>query len=229
MVSSFSSVLRTAKRYGDYGANFLLGTGADRIGKEIGMALKPRARQTLGMSIPNAIGTGFKKGMARNHAELAKNGGFIRNLWSAIKGTPKAMGQGWKEGTGLFSKMGKFVKPLGKLMPFIMNALWLAQSIPDIASRTKDEGIWGGIKEAGKAVVKMGVFSLSAAVGSTFGLVGMFGLPIVTGMVADMLLGKSYGEKKAEAEAEKQQAQQQNNPFAPQSKVGQKLDITSAA
>ena len=229
MVSSLSGVLRTAKRYGDYGANFLLGTGADRIGKEIGMAVKGRARKAVGMSIPQAIGAGVKKGIARNHAELAKNGGFLRNLWANIKNTPSAMGKGWSEGAGIFSKIGKAVKPLGKLMPFIMNALWLAQSIPDIVARTKDEGIWGGIKEAGKAVVKMGVFSVSAAVGSTFGIAGMLALPIAAGMVTDMIVGKSYGEKKAEAEAEKEQAQQQQNPFAQQSKVGQKLDITSAA
>ena len=191
MVSGVSASLYSkAKLYGDYGANFLLGTGADRIGKEIGMAVKSRARKSVGMSITKAIGTGFKKGILRNHADLAKNGGFIKNLLKTFKDTPSAMGAGWKSGTGILSKFSKSLKPLGKLMPFAMNALWLASSIPDIVARTKDEGIWGGIKEAGKAVTKMGIFSLTAAIGNAaFGLAGGFILPMATSIVVDKILG----------------------------------------
>ena len=226
-----SSVFSTVKRYGDFGANFLLGTGADRVGKEIGMAVKARSRLKAPMNLPQSVITGFKKGIARNNKDLVKSGGFLSNLVKTFKETPGAMKTGWKNGTGFFSKLGKSIKPLGKLMPFAMNALWLAQSIPDIVGRTKEEGLWGGIKEAGKALAKMAVFSVSAAVGGTFGLLGMFGLPMVTGMLTDKIVGKSFREKKAEAEEAQQQAQEQmqTNPFAPQSKVGQKLDITSAA
>lgn len=220
-----SGVFSTVKSYGDYGANFLLGTGADRVGKEIGMAI--RARKKANLSMTKAIGIGFKKGFARNNLELAKSGGFFKNLIKTFKETPKAISEGWKGATG-FAKIGKAVKPLGKLLPFAMNALWLASSIPDIVGRTKDEGIWGGIKEAGKAVAKMAVFSVSAAVGGVFGFAGMIGVPILTGMVANKILGKSYSEKKAEAEEAAQMAQQ-NNPFENKPQVGKKLDVTSVA
>lgn len=217
-----SSVFSTVKRYGDYGANFLLGTGADRVGKEIGMAIK--ARKRANMSFTKSIGIGFKKGLARNNKDLVKSGGFIKNLTKAFKETPKAMADAWKNAKG-FSKFTKALKPLGKLMPFAMNAIWLASSLPDIISRTKDEGIWSGIKETGKAITKMAIFSVSAAVGGVFGLAGTLGLPLLTGMVANKLLGDSYSEKKAEALEAKKHAQV-TNPFE-QPKVGQKLDITS--
>ena len=112
-------------------------------------------------------------------------------------------------------------------MPFAFNALWLAQSIPDIVARTKDEGIWGGIKETGKALANMAVISVAAAAGATFGFAGMIGLPIAAGIAFNMVMGEPYKTKKeAEAEALKKQAQQQN-PFIEQPAVGQKLDIIS--
>ena len=213
---STSQVLGTMRHAGNYGANFLLGTGSERMGKEIGLAIK--ARKRAGMSLTKSVGAGFSKGFKRTNADLLKSGGFFKNLWGNLSATPSRMAAGWKEGTGILSKLGKSIKPLGKIMPFAMNALWLASSIPDIASRTKDEGLWGGIKETGKAVAKMGIFSLAASVGgAAFGIVGSLGLPIVAMMASDMILGKSYGQKKAEAEEAAKQQQAQT--------TGQKLDV----
>ena len=223
-----SSVFSTVKRYGDYGANFLLGTGSDRIGKEIGLAIKAGKRANL--SLTDSIGIGFKKGVVRNSKDLEKSGGFIKNLIKTFKETPKAVADGWKGAQG-FSKFTKAVKPLGKLLPFAMNALWLASSIPDIINRTKDEGIFGGIKEAAKTVAKMAVFSVSAAAGGVFGFAGLIGVPLLTGIAADKILGESYSIKK-ENEHKKNNPElnnpELNNPFA-QNQVGQKLDIVSRA
>ena len=220
-----SGVFSTVRRYSNYGANFLLGTGADTVGKEIGMAIKNR--KSANMSLPESIGIGFKKGYEITNKEVLESGGFFKNLKKAFKETPKAVSEGWNSATG-FAKVGKALKPLGRLLPFAINVIWLASSIPDIVSRTKDQGLWGGIKEAGKAVAKMAVFAVSAAAGGVFGIAGMLAVPMLTGIVADKILGKSYGQKKAEAEEAKQQAQAENNPFA-QNQVGQKLDIISAA
>lgn len=223
-----SGVFSTVRRCGEYGANFLFGTGSEVMGRKIGQAIKVRSR--AGMSLPKAIGTGFSKGLTKTNVQMAASGGFFKNLIGMFKSTPGNIVAGWKSGTGILSKLKGAVKPLGKLMPFAMNALWFAQSIPDIVGRTKEEGIWGGIKETGKALLSMGVFSLAASVGSAaFGMLGMFGLPIVANMITTAIVGKSYREKKAEEEAAKQEAQANNNPFLAQSQVGQKLDITSAA
>lgn len=223
-----SSVFSTVRRCGEYGANFLLGTGSEVMGKKIGQAIKTRSK--TGMSLPKAIGTGFKVGYNKTNAQMAASGGFFKNLIGSFKATPGRMAAGWKSGSGFFSKIKGALKPLGKLMPFAMNALWFAQSIPDIVGRTKEEGIWGGIKETGKALANMAVISLAASVGSAaFGMVGMLALPIAASMLTGAVLGKSYREKKAEEEAAKQEAQAQQNPFVQQQTVGKKLDITSAA
>ncbi|MCR5265932.1 MAG: hypothetical protein K6E29_04990 [Cyanobacteria bacterium RUI128] len=223
-----SGVFSTVRRCGEYGANFLFGTGSEVMGKEIGQAIKARSR--AGISLPKAVGAGFTKGFNKTNAQMAASGGFLKNLIGTFKATPGQMSAGWKSGTGILSKLKGAMKPLGKLMPFAMNALWFAQSIPDIVGRTKEEGIWGGIKEAGKALLNMGVFSLAASVGSAaFGMLGMFALPIAASMLTAPIIGKSFREKKAEEEAAKQEAQANNNPFLKQSQVGQKLDITSAA
>ena len=217
-----SGILAGAKRYGEYGANFLIGTGAETMGKTIGETIKGRKAAGIGMT--RAIGKGFADGFIKSHAEMKEAGGFFKNLGARFSELPKNMAAGWAEGTGILSKLGKFFKPIGKVMPAIFNILWFASSIPDIVGRTKEEGIWGGIKETGKALINMAVFSVSAAVGSTFGIAGTLGLPMVTGAITKAIFGKSWSEKKAEKEAE-QMAQNQNNPFAQKPQVGQKLDM----
>ena len=224
-----NGIFSTAMRYGEYGANFLLGTGSTVMGKKIGQAIKTRSK--TGMSLPKAVGAGFKMGYNKTNAQMVASGGFFKNLGKTFKELPSNMAAGWAKGDGknlftkFFSKLGKAIKPLGKIMPFAMNALWLAQSIPDIIGRTKEEGILGGIKETGKALANMAVISLTASVGATFGLGGMIGLPIVASMLTGAVFGKTYGEKKAEAEAEKQAQAQPNNPFAQdKTQQGKKID-----
>ena len=226
-----SSVFGIAKRYGEYGANFLLGTGSTTMGNVIAETIKTRKANNIGLT--KAIGKGFKDGFYKSNAEMKAAGGFFKNLGKTFSNVGKNMKAGWGEGTGFFSKLGKSIKPLGKLLPFAMNALWLASYIPDIVKRTKDEGIWGGIKETGKALTNMAVVSLACAVASPFGLALGFIAPVVAGMATNAIIGQPYSVKKAEAEeAAKKQAEAQNqnqpqgpaNPFERNPRVGQKIN-----
>ncbi len=225
MVNSF---LSATKHYGNYSANFLLGTGSMTMGSAIGNSIKNRKANN--MSFIKSFRTGFADGFVKSNQEVKQAGGFWKNLGKIFQDMPKNMSDGWKSGTGknaftkFFSSLGKSLKPLGKLMPFAMNALWLVQSLPDIVSRTKDEGIFGGIKETAKTLANMAVVSVTGAIGASFGILGMFALPMVAGMGMNMVFGGAYSEKKAEQE--KAQAEQLKQEPA-QSKVGQNLDITS--
>ena len=226
-----SNVVSVAKRYGEYGANFLLGTGSTTVGKSIAESIK--ARKTNNVSLLKSFGKGMTDGFTKSNAEMVQAGGFFKSMKKAFGQLPANMKAGWETGTGknavtkFFSSLGKSLKPLGKMMPFAMNALWMLQFIPDIVQRTKDEGIWGGIKETGKSLANMGVISLAAGIGASFGLGWGLILPLVAGTLTNAILGSSYRDKKAAAEAAKQEAQAANNPFIQNPQVGQRLDITS--
>lgn len=233
MVNGLNSALSAAKRYGEYGANFLLGTGSETMGKTIASTIK--GRKTAGISLPKAIGRGFKDGFVKSNAEMKAAGGYFQNLRKTLGAIPAQMSEGWAQGTGknvftkFFSKLGKSIKPLGKAMPFAMNALWLASYLPDIVNRTKDEGIVGGLKETGKALTNMAAISVAIStgmglVGGPLGFVAGMGLSMAASFITSKILGKSYGEKKAEEEAQKQ-AQAQQNPFAnPEAEIGKNID-----
>lgn len=218
-----SSILSTAGKYSEYGAHFLFGTGAEKMGEVVKQAVKGRAAN---VSMRKALGAGIKDGFYASYNEMKAAGGFIQNLKKTFTKIPGNMAAGWKGASGL-SKVWQAIKPLGKAMPFVMNALWFAGSIPDIVGRTKEEGIWGGIKETGKTLINMGVISLAATLGSAcFGLGGAIIVPMIAGIATKAVIGKTWGEKKAEEEALKNE-QSGQNPFAQQSQVGQKLDVVS--
>ena len=210
---TIGSIAGRIRNYGRCGANFILGTGADTIGESVKKAVL--ARKDTSTSLFKAIGNGFGEGFKATNA-VAKEKGFFRPLWDSIKGLPKDMGEGWKgavkDGKGLFGKIGKSLKPVGKILPFAFNALFLLSSVPSVVARAKDEGVWGGVKEAAKAIAKMGVYAVGIAVGAAFGPVGSFACAMGIGMLGDMILGPDYKTKKAqEAEkvAEAQQAFEQ--------------------
>ena len=169
----------------------------------------------------------------KSHAEMQAAGGFFKNLRKVFAELPKNMKNGWSgavaENKGFFSKLYSSVKPLGKAMPFIFNALWLASYLPDIVGRTKQDGIWGGIKETGKALVNMSAISLAAAAAAPFGFIPAIAASFVAGAATSAIFGKSFSMKKAEAEEAERLAKEQQNPFVNKPQVGQKLDITSVA
>ena len=221
MVSGLGTAWNTAKRYGNYGANFLFGTGADLVGAEVRTAVQ--ARKTTGAGLTSSIFDGFQKGMAKSNQQVAQTG-FLTNLKNTFKSLPSEMSSGWKNanvaGKGafgkFFTKTGQFLKPLGKTMPFAMNALWLLTSIPNIMERTQDTGIWGGVKETAKTIGKMAFCSIGGIVGAAFGgfgarIGGSAGL-----MLSDFLFGKDYSIQKAEKQEKLAKAQEAIQSTQPQ-------------
>lgn len=204
---TIGSVVSRIGRFGEYSANFVLGTGSETIGQSVKAAVK--ARKTTGTSLFGAIGKGFGEGVKKTNQVVAKEG-FFKTLGKSFRDLPSNMKGGWadagKAGKGFFGKIGGFLKPIGKLMPFVFNALFLAMSIPSIVSRTKDEGIIGGIKETVKSVAKLGVYSLGAAVGAAFGPLGSLACVAGIGILGEKLIGADYKTKKAEEAAKAEEA-----------------------
>lgn len=223
MSSTIGSAFSTFGKYADKGANFIFGTGSTTVGNEIRAAVKARKRFGRSDSFVRAVGNGFVKGVKKDNAQLAQIG-FVKKTWETLRSIPGEMTAGFKGGKGL-SKIGKFLKPLGKALPFAMNLLWIAGSLPNIIERTKDEGIMGCLKETGKTIVKMGSFALGSALGAAFGGFGGFvGGAILSG-IADSILGEGYKDKKDRLAAEEQERMAQqvdsysadnnaSNPFA---------------
>ncbi len=204
---SITGVTSTVGRYVDRGANFIFGTGSTTIGNQVKKAVKIRKR--TGDSFIRSVANGFSSGVKKNNVELAKVG-FFKNTWNTLKNIPKEMGAGFKNGKGL-GKIGQFLKPLGKTLPFAMNVMWIASTLPSIIERTKDEGILGGLKETGKTVVKMASFALGSALGAAFGGFGGFVGGIALSCLADKVLGEDYKFKKERLAEEARLAEEQRN------------------
>jgi hypothetical protein len=221
MVGSITGIMSRVGRYGEYGANFILGTGSETIGQEVRNAVK--ARKATGAGLTSSIFDGFTRGVSKTNAQVNANG-FWKHLKNTFSSLPSEMGSGWKNanvaGKGTFAKYltkaGQFLKPIGKTMPFIFNALFLLSAIPNAMERAQDDGILGGIAEIGKTVGKMGFYALGSAIGAAFGGVGMFAGAMVAGVIADSLFGKDYSQQKEEkqekmAKISQKFFQQQNN------------------
>lgn len=208
------SVMSNIGKYSGYGANFILGTGSETIGQEVQAAVK--SRKYTGKGLTSSIFDGFSKGVTKSNQQVAQTG-FLNGIRKTFASLPKEMGDGWKNadvtGKGFFkkylTKTGKFLKPIGKTMPFLCNALYLLSAIPSIMDRTQDEGGFAGVKEAVKTVGKMGLYALGAAVGAAFGGIGLFGGAAVAGIAGDLIFGKDYSVKKAEQEAKLKALQEQ--------------------
>lgn len=146
--------------------------------------------------------------------------------------TPSKMSEEWKlyregaEGVKAAGKLKSAGKFFMKRMPFIGNAVALCFEGPNVYRAFTDKehggGLGTGLVETAKAAVKFTAFAAGAAIG---GMVPVPGLNILTSMaggmlagwVADKILGKSFTDKKEEAEAEKaQQAQQTQQAQQPQ-------------
>ncbi|MCM1296022.1 MAG: hypothetical protein NC311_10815 [Muribaculaceae bacterium] len=224
------SVMSSIGKYSGYGANFILGTGSETIGKEVQAAYQ--ARKTTGKGIAGSIFDGFSKGVTKSNQQVAETG-FLKKLGNTFTSLPSEMGKGWTNADvankgvlkKYLTKTGQFLKPLGKTMPFLFNALYLLSAIPSIMDRTQDEGAFAGIKEAGKTIGKMGLYALGAAVGAAFGGIGILGGTAVAGLASDFLFGKDYSVKKDEQRA-KLMAMQKQAQAAKQNAdgVGQNID-----
>lgn len=203
----------TAKKVGNTYMNFSFGCGQDQKFVE---SIFGRNEQKIKM--------GFKD--AWKEAKLGES------WWQSFKDafTPSKMSQEWKlyregaegvKAAGKFRSTGRF---LLKRMPFIGNAIGLAFAAPNIYRAFTDKenggGVGTGLKEAAKEGVKFTTFAAGAALGALvpgIGFITALAGGYVAGLIADKILGKSFTDKKEEAEAEKaqkaQQAQQAQQPL----------------
>lgn len=205
MSSSVSSILSKVKNYGNCGANFIFGTGSDVIGQSVRSAVKNR--KTSGQSFGRAVFNGFTDGVKTSNKQTAQTG-FVKQVKNAFSSLPNEMKDGWnnaktagKSGIGkYFSKIGGFLKPISKVMPFAFNALMALSFVPSIMERAQDEGISGGIKETCKSIGKMSMYALGSAVGAAFGGIGAIAGFSAATIAADSILGKDYLTEKNEKE-----------------------------
>lgn len=196
------SFWETAKKVGNTYLNFSFGCGQDQKFVE---SIFGRNEKKVKM--------GFKD--AWKEAKLGES--WLETFKNAF--TPSEMKAEWaqygKEGAGTLKKSGKFFL---KRMPFIGNAIALAFAVPNVYRAFTDKenggGLGAGLKETAKEGVKFTAFAAGAALGA---MVPVPGLNILTsiaggmaaGWIADKILGKSFTDKKEEAEAEKAQKAQQ--------------------
>ncbi len=158
---------------------------------------------------------------------MQKTGSFWTRVTSnlgLIKSTPLKYIRAAKiSGKGLFGQAAAGVKGLfkglGKNMPFLAAASTLLFELPNIWTATKEQGIGQGVKEVGKTGARLAGGAALAAVGSAI----CPGIGTVAGwLIGDLLtskiVGKSYSEKKAEAE---EAAQAQAEALQQQTQISQ--------
>lgn len=201
-----STVTRVAK----LAPEFLLGTGAEAVGKGIRTAGK-------GTSIWTKVKAGGKA-LEKDIAKKAIQGGFFKRTLKSLLSTPKAILTSGKVGARAAKIAGKSAttgaikggfKAISKRMPVIGAVLTLAFEAPNIIKAFKEGGAGAGLKEIGGAGVELGTMAAGAAIGSAIcpGVGTVVGS--IVGSIAGMFIrGKTYSDKKAEQE-EAQQAQQQ--------------------
>lgn len=182
--------------------DFVLGTG---------METASRAMTRSSGSIFTRAKSAAKAVVVQSEKATAKEGGFFTRLFKNIKNTPKDINHWRKVGIRSAKLSGKnsfvggakgVLKGLAKKMPMINSLLMIGFEIPNIWKASTEEGVGTGLKETGKAAVRL-TGGASGAVLGTFlggpigGLLGFMAGEWLTGKV----IGDSYSEKKEFLEA----------------------------
>lgn len=185
--------VKNAGRVAKAAPDFIFGTGSETA--------RAAMKATKG-SIFSKIKAGTKAVVKESEA-AAKNGGFFKRLGKNIVNLPKDLNAARKAGVSAAKAAGKSgfmggLKGLGKgfvsKMPLINSLLMIGLELPNVVSATKEEGIGAGLKEAGKATLRLA----GGAIGSVFG--GMLGF-IGGEWAVSKLTGDTYSEKKEFLEA----------------------------
>lgn len=185
--------VKNAGRVAKAAPDFIFGTGSETA--------RAAMKATKG-SIFSKIKAGTKAVVKESDA-AAKNGGFFKRLGKNIVNLPKDMNAARKAGVSAAKAAGKSgfmggLKGLGKgfvsKMPLINSLLMIGLELPNVVSATKEEGIGAGLKEAGKATLRLA----GGAIGSVFG--GVLGF-IGGEWAVSKLTGDTYSEKKEFLEA----------------------------
>ena len=198
---------------GTYG-DFVLGTGQSTVTDAIKNTIK--YRKAHGLSYGRAFTTGVVRGVKKSNTKLKINGGFFKSLKTGLSAIPN----GWKAGKG-FGKLTGAIKGCGKAMPALFAGLLVLGEIPNVYKAVRDKGVVQGLKEVGKTAVRL---TAGAACGTILGallapipggsLVGGMGGWMLGDWLASKIVGKSYSEKVAEAEEQKNPQEASNTPVA---------------
>ena len=199
---SLSQVFGVGKRVLNSGAHLLFN---ERYSSKVTSAIQAQGRmaKAAGHSrfyqFHNQVGEGFLR------AE--------KTPWAGLVDSCKAYGKDvsalWKGNSSFFAKCGGTLKGLAKRAPLIGTALMVAFEFPNIYRATKEEGIVGGAKEAGKAGVRLAAGMALGAVGTAVaGPIGSIAGFIIGDMIGKLVVGKSFTEKKEEKEKQMAMAQQ---------------------
>lgn len=205
VIADNRSFWEMAKKVGNTYLNFSFGCGQDQKFVE---SIFGRGETKVKMGVKDAW----------KEAKLGES------WWQTLKDafTPSKMGEEWK----LYKTGTETVKAAGNLrsagrfflkrMPFIGNAVGLAFAVPNIYRAFTDKenggGLGAGLKETAKEAIKFTAFAAGAALGALVPGVGFLTAiagGMAAGWIADKILGKSFTDKKEEAEAEKAQKTQQ--------------------
>lgn len=200
----FLSIARKGLSYGRRALNvapeFLLGDSSEVIGNAM--------RKQKG-SIFEKAKAGAKALEADVLAKQKLQGGFAKRVIKNLD--PRIYGGFAKEGAKAAKLAGKnkFIgglkglgKGIAKKMPFIGAALTIAFEAPNLYTAFKEGGFKAGMKEVGGATIELGCMAAGAAIGSAIcpGIGTIIG-GILGAIGGSLLRGKTYSEKKAEAEA----------------------------
>ncbi len=236
---TLNRVLNYAKRGLKMAPDFALGTGGEAFEK----SLREAVRGVKGADGKYVGGTGykdfwtklknaFKASEAHNQQLIKQEGGFWKAMKKNITDIPSSISKGWTEGgavakaagkSGLWGSLKGVTKSLGTKMPLIGSLLFLACETPNIIKATMD----GGIVDGGAEFVKAGARAVGSMAGFCIGQ-ALCPIPLVGGIIGGLIgewatskiVGKSYSEKKAEQQEQKQKSETHSfdtgttNPFA---------------
>lgn len=188
----------------------LFGTGSEAVGS----AIRSAVRATKGGSIFTTLKAAGKAGLTT--LESGPTGmAFLRGVGKDILGLPKFLGSVAKSGfkaakaagkSGIWGGIKGFFSGAAKKMPLIGTLLMIGFELPNIFRAGLDKGAGEALVETGKAAARLTGGAAGAAIGSAIcpGIGSIIGW-IAGEWLTSKVTGKTYTEKKEEAELQAQQ------------------------
>ena len=220
-ISGITGVLKGAYKYGKQilkaTPELTFGTSAEKVGQAM------RNTYKTSQSLTQTAQVGWKE-----IEKVSSKGNFLSKTWKNLKnfipdikskvlaGVRLAEKNGGNKILGALKGLGKGI---GKKLPFIFAAITLVTEIPNIVKATKEKGIFQGIKETIKPIVRLAGAGIGAAIGTAIMPVGGSLVGWIAGeWLAGKLVGKSYTEEQAEKEAQREEiiAEMQQEGLMPQ-------------
>lgn len=176
--------------------------------KEMWESIKsiPSDFETIKNNLVKEAAEKAKKEAAQTAYKTARAAGTLRKEAAALAETAgKEAAEAALKKSITFPGVRSFFKTASKKMPLIGNLLMVALEAPNIYRAFTQGGVTEGVVETGKAALKLGAFTVGAALGTLIPLpfVGSLIGGFAGQWVADKLLGKSFTERQEEAEAAK--------------------------